>query len=209
MFKDAGFAVLDGTYNITSAAEIRNYSSGEHILTCSDKLDFLGIIASGRARIMNGDAVMREICSGDSFGAATVFYLDGISKTEIVAVKKCDIIILPKSVLTELIENESICAINYVRFLSSKVSFLNTKIAAFTAGSVRQKLCLYLSGLNTDSDGVIISEVCPSTLADMLNIGRASLYRTLDELIDEGIISRTGKQIRVLDNEKLGCEMQP
>ena len=47
------------------------------------------------------------------------------------------------------------------------------------------------------------ADVSISDIAVMLNMGRASLYRALDKLSAEGIISKDGRRIKIINKSKL------
>ena len=42
-----------------------------------------------------------------------------------------------------------------------------------------------------------------SALSEMINVGRASLYRAFEKLISDGLISKEGKTITVLNRNEL------
>ena len=90
---------------------------------------------------------------------------------------------------------------NYLTLLSDKIVYLNKKIAVLTAASAEKKLALYIY------EHMINREFTPGTslseLASVLQMGRASLYRAIDELTEKKIISKQGKKITVLDENTL------
>ena len=88
----------------------------------------------------------------------------------------------------------------YLVLLSDRVRFLNRKIQCFTAGSAERKLALWL--ISEDQKSIVLPSAIAS-LADMLDLGRASLYRALDKLEDEGLISRSGRTITVISQERI------
>ena len=88
-------------------------------------------------------------------------------------------------------------ALNYIKFLSGRIEFLNLKIDAFTATDAAQKLSLYLYN-STSEETKNLTE-----LAKRLNMGRASLYRAVEALEKEGIIEKNGKKITVKHRELL------
>ena len=87
---------------------------------------------------------------------------------------------------------------NYVRFLSDRIRFLNSKIATFTADSAKSKLMRYLvsqAELQNNPEGNVVLPVSCQKLAESLNIGRASLYRAFEQLENDGLIRRSGKAV--------------
>ncbi len=84
---------------------------------------------------------------------------------------------------------------NYISFLAKKITFLNSKINSYTAKNAENKLLAYLSQLPRDENNQIELKISLSTLAKMIGIGRASLYRSFDKLVDSGAITKLGKKI--------------
>ena len=102
--------------------------------------------------------------------------------------------------IEKLLSRDSAVTLNYLTFLANRIDYLNGKITMVTAGSVERKLALYLCSLGEDNIKVPVSF---STLCDMLDIGRASLYRALDTLVADGCIEREGSFVQILDKNKL------
>ena len=67
---------------------------------------------------------------------------------------------------------------------------MNRKITAFTAGSAKERLILYLLHLPLGSDGSWELDVSYGALSEQLGVGRASLYRAMDSLCEAGYIER-------------------
>ena len=147
------------------------------------------------------ETVIRYAIAGDVFGAATLFS-SLKHNTKVYAETKTNVIFLEKEAICTLIENSSTVALNYINFLSEKISFLNRKVAAFTASSAEIKLAMYLYG-NMDENSCVVPETSMSSLADQLGFGRASLYRAIDSLSYSGVISYNGKQFKISDIDAL------
>ena len=88
----------------------------------------------------------------------------------------------------------------YLQFLAERVYFLNGKIRAFTAGSAERRLALWLAE-HPEKQPFPTGSL--TALAKTLDIGRASLYRALDKLENEGAILRDGRRITVLAADNL------
>ena len=70
---------------------------------------------------------------------------------------------------------------------------------AYTGGSAECRLAMYL--LDNQQDGVPPKVTLPfgmNKLAELLGIGRASLYRAMETLEKKGIVAREGKCIAIL-----------
>ena len=201
LFKGIDLDEIDTKFNIADSILITNYLQGDLILSSDNPTDSLGILQSGKGRITSYTAehetVIKYVLPGDVFGAATLFS-DITHSTKVYAASDAKVIFIHKNTIYKLIENSSIVALNYINFLSDKISFLNRKVAAFTAGSAEIKLAMYLYG-NIDDKCSVAPKTSMSALSDQLGIGRASLYRAIDSLSDAGIITYNGKRFDILD----------
>ena len=90
---------------------------------------------------------------------------------------------------------------NYIGFLGGRIRFLNRKIGYLTAGSAERRLALYLASLGP---GEVRLSIPFSALSELLDIGRASLYRALDRLEADGqIVRHGGRSLTVVNPEAL------
>lgn len=168
----------------------------------------LCILAEGTLTVFrehNGSRVLlNEIKAPGIVGAASLFGEKSFYHTTVKAKKRCQVLLLQQSQMNELIKSDGEFAMNYIRFLSDRIRFLNKRIASFTSGDAVSRLSVYL--LNRQIDGKC--EISRARLATELDIGRASLYRALDTLTQQGIVETDGKTIIILDEEKLKSFIQ-
>ncbi|MBE6600521.1 MAG: Crp/Fnr family transcriptional regulator [Ruminococcaceae bacterium] len=184
--------------------KIKSFSSGETICEAHSVLRSIGIILSGSAVAMSQDrernVLLRRFAQGDIFGVSGVFGEDEKFVTRISAKGPCSVAFISANGLRELIENDKNVLYNYIGFLSDRIRFLNKKIKFFTSGSAERRLALYLDSFGEDEFTI---EESMSALAEMLDIGRASLYRAFDSLTADGFIIRDKDKIHVLNREKM------
>ena len=155
----------------------------------------IGIIYKGKAIIKSGEdgVIIRKLGKADVYGAAALF--DAPKHLTIVkAQTECTVITMSKSFIEKCILTSSVFALNYIEFLSKRISFLNSKINAYTAKSVENKLYTYLLQLPRNNNEILLSNDM-STIAKMLGIGRASLYRAVKNLENNGLITKQDKKI--------------
>jgi CRP-like cAMP-binding protein len=153
----------------------------------------------------NGDKkpLMRFLGCGGVSGVATLFSDDHTAVSTLVTLKPTEVLVIDHDTVAELIASNGAFAMKYISFLTSRIRFLNSRIDAFTAGNAETKLALHLLLSDESESGEIDLHVSLCSLADMLDISRASLYRAFDCLESKGIIIKNGKKIKVLDKEAL------
>ena len=181
------------------------YIPGEVIHSSSDPADGIGVIVSGKAKIVsgNGDALIRMLTKGDIFGAASVFACDAANRTAVISGGNCNVLLIPTDIINDIITTDNGAAKRYIGFLSDRINFLNSKISTLTAGDAIAKTAGFLLSLDQDPDGKVILEGSLKDVASKLNMGRASLYRTIDRFVTDGIIIRNKDEIMILNRADL------
>jgi len=171
-----------------------NFSQGKILQNCKNHCK-IGIIVKGKAIIKSGDdgVIIKKLSQNDIYGVASLFDTPA-HLTSVVAVTDCTVITMDKAFVETCIKENNQVALNYIEFLAKRVSFLNRKINAYTAKSAENKLYTYLLQLPREENEINLP-VDMSTVAKMLGIGRATLYRALEKLENNGTILKQDKKI--------------
>lgn len=179
-------------------AKIAAFEKGEAVMTEENFARCLIVILKGSAAVYKtgGDGRRRAINllrRGDVFGMATLFYEQDFP-SEIVAEEPCRMAIFPKELVEEAFAASPEFAKAYVTLLSQKIHFLNSRIGTFAEGETTERLLRWLAAVSGGK-----TEFClpcsMSRAAEAIGVGRASLYRAMDALGDEGVLTRSGKSI--------------
>lgn len=198
--KDIKIIIIDGGKAIS-------FRSGDIMET-----DFrsVGILLSGRGAIYSSDksrhTLLRFISPGDAVGVAGLFAAKA-PETQIIACGdgKSEMFFIGREAFEQLMNEESDGQFrtNLIKFLSDRVTFLNSRIDCVTGGSAERRLALFIKNSPVDSSGCVSLGMSMTALAHALDIGRASLYRAFDSLQSDGIITRDGDRITVLSRDAL------
>lgn len=202
-----GVEPLKAFSEIEDRCRVQNYASNETVYTRSRFNDSMGIVLAGYIEVYKDETknvMLNRIGSGGFFGAAALFADKKEYVSVLVAKGNCSIMFIPFEEFKVLLSTNSSIALNYIRFLSSRIEFLNKKIDEFTAPDTFEKLSRYLLDKAVCEDGKTVCKVKSMVeLSKRLNMGRASLYRSFEELERQNIISRDGKNIIIDDIDKL------
>ena len=187
---------------VVSASAVLSYEKGAEI--SADAPSLFCVIHGGACvyRVEGGRSViLNTIKSGGVFGAAQLFSTDSVFSS-VRASCRCTCLVIPRTVVTELLRHDSRFTVNYIAFLSDRIKFLNKKIAAFTAGDGEKTLADYLLSL-PENDGAVRLPSNMSRLSQYLNISRPTLYRAFSSLSERGIIEKNGAAVKIISVEKL------
>ena len=177
------------------------FKKGEVIYDADHVHRALALVVDGHVRVMFGRVVMNDLHSGDVFGAATLFGASEPYPSTVLAVTPCRVVLISQETVSQWMATVPRVGENYVRFLSDRIRFLNRRLSTLTAGQTDGRLWRYLLAHRDDAGMVHVSDGM-SALAERLDMGRSSLYRSLDALTDAGFIRREGKKIFVMKTEE-------
>ena len=181
--------------------EEKTYCKGEEIYTPNRSQRALALVLEGHVRVLQGRVPMNDLLVGDVFGVAALFGTDEDYPSTVVAQSDCRILHIPQETVVRWMKEVPTVAQNYVAFLSDRIRFLNRRLSTLTAGQTDGKLWRYLLA-HRDENGVVTVADGMSELAERLDMGRSSLYRSLDSLTELGKIRRERKKIYILKTEE-------
>lgn len=181
--------------------ETRAYRKGEVIYSPESFRRELGIVLHGVLTVTKGSFTVSELGVGDLFGAAALYTDETRYVSTLTARRASRVLFISQEGVEALIDRSAAVRENYIRYLAQRIRFLSAKVDALTSGTGERKLSDFLLK-NADGAGVVTVRSL-TELASRLGIARASLYRQLDRLMDDGIIAKSGKTITVLKPESL------
>ena len=153
----------------------------------------IGVLLSGGGECVaqSGGVLMKVFEAGEVFGAASVF--GGGAASRITASTRSVVQFIDRETLLSWFTRFPQTSVNYIRFLSARVRFLNRKIALLTMDSAQARLMEYLTNQADEAGVVRIQNM--TQLAKTIGVGRTSLYRSIDALCETGWITRENHQI--------------
>lgn len=178
-------------------------SGGESLERNGEKR--LGIILSGSVKVMSSDrdkgVLLRTMKTGDIYGVATLFENDKESVTNMIAGRSgCSVFTVDADSVSELMMNDKAFLHAYIGFLSDRICFLNRKIVYYTAGTAERRLAVYLTSFGKEKR--VTPDLPMNALAELLDVGRASLYRAVEALKNDGVL-RDGNDFIIEDLDAL------
>ncbi len=186
------------------AVTVAKFNSEEIIYSSASQEKQVGLILQGKALVETGSSdhtLLNTVGVGELFGIANLYAEDEPFPTMITSATPCSVLFFKDSAFRSFIENDPQATRNFLSFQSKKILYLNRKILTFTAGSAEKRLASFI--LDHEIDQRFSPPCSMSALANMLGIGRASLYRALDRLIEEGWIEKQDRDFVITDHRAL------
>ena len=193
-FLFSGLPSLDEATEKEMLEKTEFFAKGECVYESTRFKSALGIIVSGTVRITTSDeenrVILRDMTAGETFGAAALFGAGECYVSKISAKSVCAVAFIDEAELERLFTLYPATAKNYIAFLSSKIRYLNRKIAELSLKGADARLLGYMKA-HAGEGGKVDMPKSMSLLASTLGIGRSSLYRALEKLEAGGYISKT------------------
>ncbi len=162
----------------------KEFEKGAVIYSERDFPRAFAVVLDGKVLVSShSGARVRTLEAGRVFGVTALFE-SGRYATTITALTRVRLQFIEEDLLTRWMEQYPAVSMNYIRFLHRKILYLNDKIRLYTEGSVEERLMEYIHR-HTADDGEIMLPGGLAALARELNIGRTSLYRTLEQLAEK------------------------
>ncbi len=141
---------------------------------------------------------------GSLVNSAFIFGKNKIIPVNMMASKPTTILRMTPASLQMLININERFRFNFIKFLSGFCDGLGRKVRMLTLHTVREKVAIFLleqSRLHKSDDFML--QKSRQEIAESFAIQKFSLQRCLKEFAADGIIQLNGKQIIILDKDKM------
>lgn len=173
------------------------FQAGEELRS---KETALGIVLAGRAQVLKAAGAARlrmsELGPGSLLGGAVLFGA-GERPTLVTAATACRVLFLPQPVFEAMLAADFGLTKRYLGYLTARIRFLTDRIESIARPSAADKLLCHLAQC-ADAAGLVRVSGGMDALAQALGLGRATLYRALNALAEQGHIRREGRAIYLL-----------
>lgn len=180
--------------------DVAKFKKDEIIYSGTAFNNAIGFIIKGSAVAVSNnhnETFLKTFSENMCFGAAAVFGGDKNYVSTITAKSDCQILFITEKELKCIFEKFPQTAINYITFLSDKVRFLNNKLCVISCMSADDTVLTYLESTK-DENGYAQIPKNMTLFAKMLGLSRASLYRALDILLQNGSILKENNKYKVI-----------
>ena len=187
----------------TYHCHVKTIADGTLLLSPETTEKMAGLVLAGRAVVTTPDpgkkTLLRFLEATEPFGISNLFTKDRFVSM-IRAHGECRVFYLTEEALRRLLEEDHKFLYRYLAFLTGRIQYLNQKIGYLTAGSAERRLALYLVSLGKER---IRLEASISALSELLDVGRASIYRAFDKLTEDGFLQKDGRNLILTNTEAM------
>ena len=188
---------------------ISNYEKNEIIYSCGDKVEGLLIVIKGNIRTEMLDSTgntfrMEDIFINQVLGPGFLYGDNNSFPVDVIANVESSIMCIRKESFEFLLSRYPHLMVNYLDLISNKTQFLAKKIKNVFLQPIEGKIAIYLlSQIKSKNSLKFEMDNNQTWLAERFNVARPSVARVFKLMRDKGIISTNGKELIVLNAEKL------
>lgn len=189
------------------------YKSGDIISVEGTRLDGIGIVLSGlvsigKTSVTGSRIVIGTVGAGELFGETAAFTKDREWPATVEASTEAVVAFLSPDGITgscsSSCEWHRTLQENMLEILAMKAIGLTQRIRYMAIKGLKAKVCTYLYNLHIDQNTDFVKlPLKKYELAQLFNVERPSLSRTMINLRDEGVIDFDGRTVKICDYNRL------
>jgi len=187
---------------------IRKFKAGSMIAQSGEPVTSLMLVLSGTVKGEMVDIAGRvikieEIPATGALASAFMFGNRNRFPVNVITVSETELLIIEKPYFLRLLKENDTILVNFLDMISNRSQFLSEKIKFLNFKTIEGKLAQFILQRTGKDRKSFVLEMTQNDLADFFGVARPSVARALGEMEDEGLIEARGKNIRVLDPDKL------
>lgn len=171
---------------------LRIYKEGEYIACQGDACRSLFILMKGNVKTQMENAEGKQLTidwikAPDILAPAFIYASENRFPVNVEATELCEVLVMDRTRFEAFMHAQPAVMRNFIAIISDRSLFLSRKLNEFALQSLKSRLLNYLQihgGIHNQQE-----------VAFILGVARPSLARALSELIAEGKITMTGKQV--------------
>jgi CRP-like cAMP-binding protein len=187
---------------------IKKFQAGSLISQSGEPVNSLIIIIEG---IVKGEMVdyagrvikIEDIPAPGALASAFMFGNNNRFPVNVIAISDGELLLIEKSDFLKLLMRNDIILVNFLDMISNRSQFLSEKIKFLNFKTIKEKLAHYILQKAGKERSSVILDMTQNDLADFFGVTRPSIARALGELEDEGYLEAKGKNIKIIDKERL------
>lgn len=132
---------------------------------------------------------LKRLKAGNMFGVLSIFNESNYFPTTIIFEEDSEVLVLNEKDVLYLLQKDTQLLKNYLHFFNGQVEYLLNRITLFSTLSGEDRLLLYLQQLKKQlGSNHLRIPMTKIELSEYLSLGRSTLYRAIDQLVEKNII---------------------
>lgn len=209
-FVEYGFKFAD-IPNKVSNTKSKTLKAKDVLFYQGDTAHYLYWVKRGKIKCTTVDNYGKELVNGIFCDNDFLGYLNLIEASEFhesaIAIEESEVVLIPKTDFLQLVFNHRDLATTMIKLLSKDVIEHEKRMLQLAYASVRERLAIELVNLIDKAkklesfNGTL--QLSREDLANLVGTAKESLIRTLSEFKKDGLLQTSGKEISILNEEKL------
>ncbi|MBN2553289.1 MAG: Crp/Fnr family transcriptional regulator [Spirochaetales bacterium] len=194
---------LDSTpYRITV------HDPGEMLLLRGDRFDELMVILEGRLRAVIDDPdghimTVETLHACEAVATSILFAPRPFLPVSLCAETRAELFHLSRQTFLELCRRHPTVLQSLLSDMGARTCFLANRLRFSTFTTIRQKLAIYLLERSRQEGNRRELPVSKQRLAELFGVSRPSLSRVFGQLVAEGVVRLSGREVHILDVRRL------
>lgn len=188
--------------------KIKKFQAGSLVSQTGEPVNSLIVVING---VVKGEMVdyagriikIEDIPAPGALASAFMFGNRNTFPVNVVAVSDGELLLIGKPDFLKLLMRNDIILVNFLGMISNLSQFLSEKIKFLNFRTIKGKLAYYILQKAGKKRSSIKLDMTQNELADFFGVARPSVARVLGELEEEGYLEAKGKNIRIIDKERL------
>ena len=202
------FSALSSTTQakLNACLVLRRFKAGELVQLEGDPCQWLGFIQSGVARVFKTSTAGREqvltlLPPGSNFNLVPIMGADESNRASVRAESDLEVFLLAKADVMRMIQTYSDFALALLQDTAQRLDRLALMVSELSLKSVRSRLARFL--IDQANADLVKSGWTQDEIAAHLGTVRDVVGRILRAFMDEGLITRRGGQLVLMDKNSL------
>lgn len=196
--------------NIIEHVRLKAYSHGDMVITYKDPIDHIYFVVAGKVKVYmqeaNGRSLLFRFQKPISLLGDAEILSDKPASAYVEALGDVQIIQVPMTIVRQHLLDKPAFLLLTIKQLGDKLYTISQASGTNLSYPVTVRYASYLLSVTDDEIKSHVKEISVSdnkVIATLLGTSYRHLNRVIKQFIDEGIIEKKGKQLIVLDRDRL------
>ena len=178
--------------------------AGEQLEYPTEERNYLGVVIAGElSELREPTFPNRALGEASVIGVMDLFSRERGPRDAIVAKTRSRVVFFSAQQIRELFDAYPGMMMRYINFLTARTQELRWEYLMAATPSALDRVRKYCLAQLEEESGMVALPRSMSALAGRLHMSRSTLYRCLEQLEQDGVLRRQGKDLEILSPQRL------